>query len=374
MNNPAAILQIVPRAPGTQDGVGDYALTVARQIRELFSYETIFLANEEVPNSAQADDFQILSPLDPVARNNFPGKDFQHVILHYVNYGYQDRGIPFRLASILTGIRRRMSGRFLTIFHEISASGPPWKSAFWLRPFQLQIAKSIGRLSDGCIVSSDTMFNQLKRLVPHAKVIVRPVFSNFGEPMLTAAQLTNRSPHRWIICGGTLLVQRSMQSFPEMINGVPEHFRPRELCVMGGQPNSVVHELLRSLEGIQTDYRPQIAGSDASTILSQSSFAWLDYFHRTDVPAAVVLKSTAFAAACAHGVVPVFPHPGSVISIETDRLPGPYFVDANNAQFPEDIARVAMDIYQWYQRHAASENLVRGIALALGITSNGRKS
>ena len=372
MNNPEAILQIVPRMPGMQDGVGDYALTLARQIREIFSYQTIFLVNEAGPTPARTDGFQV-SPLDSVARNNFPAKDFRHVILHYVNYGYQNRGIPFHLVSLLREVRRRTSGRFLTIFHEISASGPPWKSAFWLRPIQLQIAKAIGRLSDACIVSSDTMLHQLKRLVPEANVAVHPVFSNFGEPTLTAPQITNRSLHRWIICGGTALVQRSVQSFPAIIKRVPIDFRPQELFVIGGQFNPIVQADLRDLGDVRTDYRPQIPAADASTILLQSSFTWLDYFHRKDVPAAVVLKSTAFAAACAHGVIPVFPHPGSVISIETDRLPGPYFVDANNAQFPEDIARVAMEIYHWYQRHAASKNLVCGIAAALEINSNGKQ-
>src|SRR5215469_13504075 len=108
------ILQIVPRWPAAHDGVGDYARTLSQHLAERCQVQTIF-----------ADADSVLGQ-----------KDFAHVILHYVNYGYQKRGVPFALLSILRKIRARCPGKFLTIFHELYASGrAPWESAFWLRPF-----------------------------------------------------------------------------------------------------------------------------------------------------------------------------------------------------------------------------------------------
>ncbi|MGH8101080.1 MAG: hypothetical protein ACREIW_07265 [Chthoniobacterales bacterium] len=341
------ILQIVPRLPGENDGVGDYARTLAQKLSELGQVETLFATAD----SALAQ------------------KNFAHVILHYVNYGYQKRGVPFALLSILREIRARCRGRFLTIFHELYASGPPWKSAFWLCPFQRRIAKSIAQISNAAIVSSETMLQELRQLTPEISASVHPVFSNFGEPTLSPNQLVNRSPHRWAICGGTALLARSLRSFRTMLNRIPKNFSPRDLFVLGGKPSDEIRALIVDLPNIDVDYRPQIAAADASEILASSSFAWLDYLHRADVSTDIILKSSVFAALCAHGVIPVFPHCGTAISIAGDRLPGPFFVDPNtsNLSTANDIQKLPAQFYNWYHRHAAAEHVVREVAMTLGL-------
>ncbi len=352
------ILQIVPRLPGENDGVGDYARTLAQRLSELGQVETLF---------ATAD--------SALAQENFA-----HVILHYVNYGYQKRGVPFALMSILREIRARCRGRFLTIFHELYASGPPWKSAFWLRPFQKQIAKSIAQMSDAAIVSSETMLRELRQLAPEIRASVHPVFSNFGEPTLSVDQLADRDPHRWVICGGTALVERSLRSFCAIVNRIPQLITPRELLVLGGNENRAARALLANLqkldglkpsssERLRTDYRPNISAADASQILCNCSFAWLDYFHRPDVPNDIILKSSVFAALCAHGVIPVFPHPGSPIEINNGFLPGPFFIDPNTENLPatEATEKLPSEFYNWYHLHASSNRLADGIANALSF-------
>jgi hypothetical protein len=70
-------------------------------------------------------------------------------------------------------------------------------------------------------------------------------------------------------------------------------------------------------------------------------------------------------------VTPVFPHRGSAVSLDGDRLPGPFFIEADGCEIPVAPARpkIAADIYAWYQRHASSEHLIQGIAKALGLVS-----
>jgi hypothetical protein len=343
------ILQIVPQLPGTHGGVGDYSLTLAKTLRARYGRETVFISSGNISEASSSQ--------------------HEHVILHYVNYGYQKRGVPFALLPLLRDLRRGGRGRFLTIFHELYASGPPWQSAFWLRPFQVQIARSISRLSDACIVSSDTSARELQKLTPQVRVRVHPVFSNFGEPSLSQTQTAERDPHRWVICGGTALVERSVRSFCAIVKHIPPAFSPSELFVLGGNDNPAVRSLLSTLTAMHSDYRPQIAAEEAPQILSTCSFSWMDYFHRADVPTDALLKSSAFAAACAHGVIAVLPHPGSSISIGTDALPGPYFVQAHRCQLPpeQDRHKVAAQIYDWYRSHAASQHLAKGIACALDL-------
>jgi len=342
------VLQIVPKIPGDRDGVGDYALSLARILLADFGITTSFAVASELESS---------------------GKNHEHVILHYVNYGYQKRGVPFGLLSSLRNLRRNSRGRFVTVLHELYASGPMWRSAFWLQPFQRHIARSIAQISDLCLVSSETMLNQLRALWPNVCAEVHPAFSNFGEPSLLSDQFSNRNPHRWVICGGTALIERSLRSFRAILNKIPEFFSPRELLVLGGSDNPATRSLLVDLANVRVDYRSEIDAGEASQVLSTCSFGWLDYFHRADVPSDVILKSSAFGAMCAHGVIPVFPHRGSPIAIDGNALPGPYFIDAQLVELPRanDREKIASQIYQWYQRHASSEHRARAIARALGI-------
>ena len=49
----------------------------------------------------------------------------------------------------------------------------------------------------------------------------QPVMSNFGEPSLTETDLAGRDPHRWLICGGIELLERSLRSFVETAGAHP---------------------------------------------------------------------------------------------------------------------------------------------------------
>ena len=354
----------MPRAPGPFDGVGDYALAVARKLRRHFGYETIFVAAMS-GDATNIYGFQIRSLGN---RNSLGGGQSDCVILHYVNYGYHERGLPFALLRNLRELRQNSRARFLTVFHELYASGSPWKSSFWLQPLQKRIATRIAQLSNACIVSSEVMTAALKKLEPGAKILVHPVVSNFGEPEIPLEQFAQRNPHRWVICGGTALVERSLKSFRKIVKHISAEIAPRELQIIGGEENLAVRSLIVDL-AIQVNYQPNIAVDDASDILAACSFMWLDYFHQRAEPTVLVLKSTAFAAACAHGVIPVFPECGSEIFVEDDRLPGPFFIESGIFKLPavEDRAKVAAKYYDWYQRHASSDSLVREIATALKL-------
>ena len=361
------ILQIVPRVPGGLDGVGDYALTIARKLRDEFGCNTIF-ATFSAATPDKANGFEVI----PLA--NLLGESagtYDRILLHYVNYGFQKRGVPFRLLSILRSLRNRHRGRLVTIFHELYASGPPWTSAFWLRPIQIDLARQVGSLSDACIVSSDNVRRELRRLLPHGEIALHPIPSGLGEPPLSADQIARRDPHRWSVFGGTGLAERSLRSFLKIMPRIPDSIGPRSLFVLGGEENPVTRSLLADL-AIETDYRPRITATDASEILETCSFAFLDYFHRPDVETGVLLKSSAFASACAHAVITVLPHRGSAIVMDGDRFPGPFFVEADRAEIPGAEARVkiASDIYNWYQRHVSSELLLRTISEMIGLSAS----
>ena len=320
----------MPRVPGGLDGVGDYALGLATKLRDNFGCTTAF-ATFDASSKSSVRDFEVL-PLTSL--QNEAGR-FDHVLLHYVNYGYQKRGVPFGLISILRRLRQEHRGKMITIFHELYASGPLWSSAFWLQPVQIHLTKSVALLSDECIVSSENFLHELQRLVPNACIRLHPTPSGLEEPSLSRDQIANRDPHCWAIVGGTVLAERSLRSFGGAVKRVPESVAPRKLFVLGGNENPVTRSLLVDL-AIEFDYRPRIAAADASEILKSCSFAWFNYFHRPNVETSVILKSSAFAAACTSRSIFRLSGPGTItrvrLAAHTVR-PMPPMSDAGEAGF-----------------------------------------
>ncbi len=116
------ILQIVPRPPGSHEGVGDYADALATGLERRLGERSEFVTGAMI------------------AKKNWCPPPATAAILHYVNYGYDPRGIPSWLPGRLRGIPR-----LITVFHELYASGSWRQSAFWLQPWQKRIARSLAR-------------------------------------------------------------------------------------------------------------------------------------------------------------------------------------------------------------------------------------
>lgn len=356
------ILQIVPQLPGTLDGVGDYALNLARVLAARHDRTTVFVVARET--SAEAiEGFEVISGLRPGGVARSLAQRCDHVVLHYVNYGYQVRGVPFSLRRFARELRGQVRGRWLTAFHELYASGPPWKSEFWLRPFQVKIARDMIDLSDACFVSNVAIEREIHLHDPRKQVQLVPVMSNFGEPELT--DFSSASPKRWAICGGTALIARSLLSFERLHRLIPGPFYPSRLDVIGGRETAstraLIERLARGIPGLSCHYHPEVTAEKASTLLTQCSFAWLDYFGRAEMCPGMILKSGVFAACGAHGVVPILSHQEDTLAVEKDPFPGPWYMTPGALHFPvEDrLHEIREKIYSWYRIHAASPRLAQ---------------
>jgi hypothetical protein len=359
------ILQIVPQTPGSFDGVGDYALNLAKALLAQHGYQTIFAVAKTVETPAK-NQFRVLTGLDSALDCS---GSCDHVILHYANYGYQSRGVPLRLRNFARRLRRKLRGRWITTFHELYAFGPAWKSAFWLYPLQASIAHDMMDISDVCFVSSDTIEAAIGRHDRDKPVRLLPVMSNFGEP--TALEPNAKSPRHWVICGGTGLILRSLRSFIDVQASTPQSYLPEQLDVFGGRESDEVRQWVRkvkrTLRGISCRYQPEITAAAGSEILRGCSFAWIDYFGKGKVWPGMIFKSGSFAACCAHGVVPIVSHAEPPPAITGEPFPAWHFVDAHRAKFPApgQLSATAEQIHAWYQRHASAASAARVYAEAL---------
>jgi hypothetical protein len=296
-------------------------------------------------------------------------RDYDHVILHYANYGYQARGVPFLLRAFVKQLRSQLRGRWVTTFHELYASGPPWKSAFWLRPFQVRIAHDLIDASTSCVVSNVPIETAINAHDPKKQIHFVPVMSTFGEPPLS--DFRSASPTRWAICGGTALIARSLQLFERLCAEIPEEFGPRHLDVVGGREDVSIIAGLDRVKHTHPDllvhHYAEVGVDLASEVLRQSSFGFLDYFGPGKVWPGMLLKSTAFAALCAHGVIPVLSHSEEPIAVDGHALPGAYYLTPDARRFPRlaQVPEIRRQIYDWYHTHAASEQAARVYAEAL---------
>src|SRR5438132_12056340 len=74
----STLLQIVPKIPGGIDGVGDYALTITKKLREDFGCETVFAAFK-TSSPANSAGFEV-SSLDRLLDE--PSRKYDHLLLH----------------------------------------------------------------------------------------------------------------------------------------------------------------------------------------------------------------------------------------------------------------------------------------------------
>jgi hypothetical protein len=367
MDAEAGIWQVLPHLPGSNDGVGDYALNLARQLSALHGLRTTFVvaAGSSV---REKEGFPVISGL-PAALPPVSADLPAHVILHYANYGYQPRGVPFQLLHFARNLRGHVAGRWITTFHELYASGPPWRSAFWVRPLQVRIARDLMNLSSACVVSNNVIEREIHRHDPQKLVHVVPVMSNFGEP--ASPVLGEKSPKHWAIAGGTALIERSLRAFARIKSLIPTAYFPDQVEVVGGVDNQDVREQFLMLRAafptVSFQHHPKVSADRASMILAPCAFGWLDYFGKGKAWPGMILKSGSFAAFCAHGIVPVLSHAELSLSAGADSFPGPFFIIDRGTRLPEPemLQRTQQEVRAWYDRNASSVRAAEVYAEAL---------
>ncbi|AFY69019.1 hypothetical protein Pse7367_0717 [Thalassoporum mexicanum PCC 7367] len=426
------IYQIVPLLPPAFSGIGDYAISLAQNLRNFYGIESIFIVGdpdwqganeidrfscyqvsdrsaqalaelihnltdglttntEPLPRSATLQPDQ-LAKLDQASNSSQSAQANQPtILLHYVGYGYQQRGIPFWLSDWLKQNTNPIADqrfKIVTMFHEVYSAGPPWRSEFWLRPWQVQIAKRVIAASSSIFVSNYLSAEDISKHLPQnphnltaANINIYPIWSSFGEPSLAELNLVDRQPTRWLICGGTAMLERGLTSFLQVLKYIPAEFAPTHLDLIGGKENPAIAQLSAQLQAQSPDltiaYYPQIEVAKASSLFAQATFAWIHYLRPKEISPSLVFKSTVFASCSAHGVLSVFSHQETGTTINNDPHPGVFYITiagSTRVSFPTaaDLPAIRQKVYQWYHRHASAKMVAKAYADACEIDGDSR--
>ncbi|MDM9383298.1 glycosyltransferase family 1 protein [Chlorogloeopsis sp. ULAP01] len=302
MNELDWITAIVPRLPPAVDGVGDYALNLAKQMRQDFGVNTTFLIGD--PNwSGQAivEGF----PVQQVTEQSTQAllkllSSHEHstkvVLLHYVGYGYAKRGCPVWLIEALEDWRKAaISQHLITMFHEIYAFGPIWTSQFWTSPLQRNLATRLVRLSDRCLTSKQLYAEIIGKLSQgkHSQIPTLPVFSNVGEPK-NLTPLSKR-PRRLVVFGGGGPRSRVYQHSQLALQRTCRELGIEEILDIG----PALDFEIQPINGIPVVKLGIRSADDISNLLANSVAGFFNYHTE------FLTKSTIFAAYCAHRLLPV---------------------------------------------------------------------
>lgn len=288
---------------------------------------------------------------DVVAAASPPQSPRCTVLLHFSGYGYAPRGLCDWLLDELISARAILGERMrlAVVFHELFASGPPWRSAFWVSPLQARIAARLARMSDVLWTNTGHHAEWLREAAgPRKPVHVRPVFSNIGEPE-HVPDLAARQP-RAVVFGSPSTRRRAFEALRGRA-ALLRHLGIDELIEVGnGDPIGA--------PGIACRHAGALPADAVGQLLQESRFGLIDY-------APMHLgKSGVFAAYAAHGCVALNTAAGSPVA---DGLRhAEHYLTLGGDMHACDAQRVSQTARRWYAGHAQARQAADMLAAMAG--------
>ena len=355
--DPICLIHIAPELPPKVGGVADYTAILSRRLVEVSdgAVEPVLVH----AGGQQADAIEVEVPMVDLSGEQSARRlaevvqDLAHeaeedavVLLEYSGYGYAKRGAPWWVAR---GLQRVCGGEeipLITTFHEISASGSVWSSAFWLSPVQSWIARRIGRLSSALMSTHPMGVQTVEACVGNeTPVRVSPAFSNVGEPS-TNPPWDDRD---CVVLFGGRDEKEELYTRTDQLTSLFDRQEIDRIVDLGPPPDAVPSfDLPHDILGIQP----------ADTISQWLGRARLGLAHRR---LDIMTKSGLVAAYLAHGVpLIVVPHGPATRSPVLEE--GDHYLTLDRARAgPVDGRRMSQLGYEWYQRDVHSLGQARSM-------------
>jgi hypothetical protein len=345
----APLIQLVPGRTAQPNGIADYALALAGALR-IRGIDSVFLSGTPADDAAAIHDEWSTVSVPKRQAQSLAGTleslamatRASAVLLHFSGYGYQERGAPLWLFHGLRHWSRR-AGRvpLLTIFHELYATGWPWRSSFWLSPVQKLIARNILRLTSEGVTPTNVFRDRLLKWNGDARIRCMPVFSNVGEP--GCGLPPNARDPEAVIFGLAGVDDRIVGLYRPEIEHFIKTMGIGRILDIGPRSSSMAH----ALGGVALTRQGALPKEAVSELLHSARFGFIAY------PFDVLGKSGVFAAYAAHGVIPVV---FATRRLSCDGLePGRHFLDGLQPETNADadhLAGIQGQLCNWYESHS----------------------
>lgn len=355
------IVQIVPSFPPVVSGVGDYALLLAEELRRRHNLHSRFIVGdpgwegESEVNGFPVTKTQARTPESLARSLNEQDCAGLPVLLHYVGYGYEKRGCPLWLVNGVEQWRHTPVKRHLiTMFHELFAFGPPWRSSFWTSPLQRRLAIRLAVMSDHCVTNIRRFARYLEsRLARHSRTVnVLPVFSNVGE----LYRQEGRRLNEMVIFGGAGWREAAYANSKDTLVKICQALNIDQIHDIGPRL-SVRFELPARIE-----WHGPLPATEVGDIMRNARFGFFTY------PTPFLGKSGIFAAYASHGLVPITVDGNDKANEDQLELNNHFLTCGAVAENTDRISSIGEQAHAWYAQHRLA---VQAQKYAAMLTGNG---
>ena len=335
------LIQVVPRLLPGRCGVSDQAILLAGELKSAFAIESAFVvlnSNErcdvpyQVIHTAPEQLLQVCQKLS--------GGDHTAMLVHVSGYGYASNGAPARLAEAIAKVRAAGLFRISVYFHELFATGMPWRSVFWHSHRQKRAVCRIAEDADLIVTSSGYHTKWLEHLPTKRTSIpvqLFPVFSAVGEAQNPAPVMQRDSA--MAVFGLPSTRKRSytaLSSLAETLN----HLGVTEISDIGPPFDAPTN-----LGGIPVIRRGSLTATDIASRLSRTKFGFLSHDPLS------LAKSSVCASYSAQGTIPVIARP---FSGEVDGLKdGVQVISSQTAEAANasGLQKCSTAAWVWHTKH-----------------------
>jgi len=316
---PKSILHIVSGFKPSVDGMGDFSRLLGAALWKQYSIQSHFLVyrrpgSPSNPEEILPNTLSFLPEPDPQAlRSHIADLQSRHkfdcVLLHFGPYAYSSDGKPTAFTRVIEEFAP--SNRLLVFFHEIYASGKPWRRAFWTRSEQRRCVDALLQVADVAITSNHLYWLRLQALNSASREIFEiPIFSNTGEPE-NLRPLHQRT--RQLVVFGQLVTRlRLYRNYGSALEELCRKLRIEKIADVGSGQSPHIPETIAGIPVIRAGFMEERQLSD----LLADSIAGIIAYHPD-----IWQKSGVIAAYQAHALVPIMAEQHKRSISELDFLP-----------------------------------------------------
>lgn len=335
------LIQVLAQLKPTRCGVSDQAVLLAAELKRAFGIDSAFVVLNSNERSSVPWPVIYCAPAQLLESSLKLGGDQPATMLvHVSGYSYSSDGAPTSLADALARVKEDGRFRIAAYFHELFASGPPWRSAFWQAPRQKAAIRRIAETSELVVTNIGSHANWLEHETSAGlarSVELLPVFSAAGESVAPLPQ-SQRVPVMAIF--GLPVTRkrgyRELFAFPNLLKDLGIE----EIIDIGAGS-----EAPSEVDGVPVRRRGEVGVEELAEELSRARCGFLSY------NVICLSKSSIFATYCAQGTVPVI---AEHFEGEIDGLKdGVQLLSPRTARAVREsgLDRCSLEAWRWYSGH-----------------------
>lgn len=296
------LIQIVPGLRPQLDGIGDYALQLARRLRDDHGIMTSFLVGNSEWQGSEVEGFPASALSERSSKSLVEsvghleatsGERDVQILAQFGVYGYAKRGCPYWFVEGWETLHKSRPHTMHVAFHELeNSSWKPWSSVFWVSRVQRQLIERVARAAHFRYTNTEDHRGRLEDWGV-GRIALIPNFSTLGEPQeyppfhLRAKDM--------VIFGRPTQRQWTYEKGAHVLGPLCRRLKIDRILDIGSPVSGGVPSEVGGIPVVQCGRRSE---EEVNALMAASVASFMYY------PIPVILKSSVFATSAAFGTVP----------------------------------------------------------------------